>query len=147
MDYKHTQTGYLTIVALGAGMLAVAFIMAACGFNWAALIVLIILGVALWLFATLTIEIAKGQLQVRFGPGLVRKSFPTEDLASCRVVKNPWYYGWGIRLTPHGWLYNVSGSLGVEVQMKSGRKYRIGTDDPQGLAEAIQRSLTGQHGG
>jgi len=57
------------------------------------------------------------------------------------MVKNHWYYGWGIHLTPHGWLYNISGFLAVEIQMKSGKKYRIGTDEPKKLIEAIQQSL------
>jgi hypothetical protein len=54
------------------------------------------------------------------------------------MVKNPWYYGWGIHLIPGGWLYNVSGWEAVELQMKNGNKYRIGTDDPQGLMDAIR---------
>jgi hypothetical protein len=57
------------------------------------------------------------------------------------VVKNPWYYGWGIHLTPSGWLYNVSGFWAVELQMKNGKKYRIGTDDPEGLVQVIQDKL------
>jgi hypothetical protein len=58
-------------------------------------------------------------------------------IASYQVVKNPWYYGWGIRLTPHGWLYNVSGSYAVEIKMKTGKKYRIGTNVPNDFEKAI----------
>lgn len=53
----------------------------------------------------------------------------------------PLYYGWGIHLTPHGWLYNVSGSDAVEIRMKTGKKYRIGTDVPEELERAISRSI------
>ncbi len=56
-------------------------------------------------------------------------------------MKNPWYYGWGIRLTPHGWLYNVSGSYAVEIKTKTGKKYRIGTDVPNELEKAIRQSI------
>jgi len=53
-------------------------------------------------------------------------------------VHNHWYYGRGIKLTPHGWLFNVSGFDAVEIQLKNGRKYRIGTDEPDALLAAIE---------
>ena len=139
--YQHTQIGYLVIVALSIPLLCTVYLLTIYGFNWIAFAVLIILGVSLALFATLTVEIAQDVLEVRFGPGLIRKSLLLKDIESCQVVENPWYYGWGIRLTPHGWLYNVSGSRAVELKMKSGRKYRIGTDDAEGLGQAVRESL------
>lgn len=42
------------------------------------------------------------------------------------------------RMTPHGWFYNVSGLSAVEIKLKTGIKYRIGTDVPQELEEAIR---------
>jgi len=53
-------------------------------------------------------------------------------------VRNQWWWGWGIRLIPGGWLYNVSGLDAVELKMKNGRIFRIGTDEAQRLAEFIQ---------
>lgn len=55
-------------------------------------------------------------------------------------MKNPWYYGWGIRLPPHGWLFNVSGLDAVEIELAFGRTFRVGTDRPGELAEAIQKN-------
>ena len=140
-QYQHTQIGYLVIIALAIGMFFIACLMAVYGFNWVALAVLIILGVCLVLFATLTVVIEDDILEIRFGPGIIRKKFPLKDIESCQVVKNHWYYGWGIRLTPHGWLYNVSGSHAVEIKMKTGKKYQIGTDVPNDLEKAIGQSL------
>jgi hypothetical protein len=53
------------------------------------------------------------------------------------VAKTPWYYGWGIRLTPTGWLWNVSGLARVEVQFDDGHRFRVGSDEPNRLAEAL----------
>ena len=40
----------------------------------------------------------------------------------------------------HGfWLYNVSGFDAVELRLKSGDVYRLGTDDPEGLSAALKR--------
>jgi hypothetical protein len=52
-------------------------------------------------------------------------------------VRTPWYYGWGIRLTPYGWLWNVSGTGGVELRFEDGGRFRVGSDEPDRLADAI----------
>jgi len=140
-QYQHIQIGYLMITVYTLGILFIAWLMAIYGFNWIAFVVLIILGVCLVLFATLTVVIDEDVLEIRFGPGVIRKKFPLKDIESCRVVKNPWYYGWGIRLTPHGWLYNVSGFHAVEIKMKTGKKYRIGTDVPNDLEKTIKQFI------
>ncbi|HEY2931845.1 MAG TPA: hypothetical protein VGK99_08850 [Acidobacteriota bacterium] len=56
-----------------------------------------------------------------------------------RAVRTPLYYGWGIRLTPSGWLWNISGLGGVEIQFDGGHKFRIGSDEPDRLAEVLRR--------
>ena len=140
-EYRHIQVGYLTLGMLGAGVLVIVVLMATSGFHWIALAVLIILALCSGLFATLTVRVDEDGVRIRFGPGVIRKRFPMKEIASCQVVRNPWYYGWGIRLIPHGWLYNVSGLMAVELETKGGRRYRIGTDDPEQLAEAIQLAI------
>jgi hypothetical protein len=139
--YKHTQVGYVILAALGAGLLFILWLMLNSGFSGVGLIVLVILALCLGLFATLTVELDEEKLMLRFGPGLIRKVIWLKDIAACRVVKNPWYYGWGIKLIPGGWLFNVSGLWAVEVQLKNGRRYRIGTDDAEGLAQALESGL------
>ena len=116
--------------------------MANAGINWIAIGVMLIIAVALVLFSSLTVIIWEEELEVRFGPGLIRKRFKLDDIESCKVVKNHWYYGWGIRLTPNGVLYNVSGLYAVEIKLRTGKQYRIGTNAPKELEEAIQNSLS-----
>lgn len=139
--YQHTQIGYLLIIALAIVPLFFAYRMTVHGFNWIDFSAIVLIGVFLVLFATLTVVIEEDVLRIRFGPGLLRKNFSLKDVETCHVVKNPWYYGWGIHLTPHGWLYNVSGSYAVEIKMKTGKKYRIGTDVPSDLVTAIRQSI------
>ena len=59
-------------------------------------------------------------------------------------MRNLWYYGWGIRYTPHGWLFNVSGLDAVELELKNGRTWRVGTDEPVELLAAIQAAAEGR---
>ena len=135
--YRHTQIGYVMIAGLTVGLLVVALLMVFLEFNWIGLAVCFILLLALGLFPTLTVELTDELLLVCFGLGYIWKKFPLKNIQSCRVVKNPWFYGWGIRWTPHGWLYRVSGTLAVEIQLKNGRKCLIGSNEPEELAKAI----------
>ncbi|MEZ4547968.1 MAG: hypothetical protein R3B51_09725 [Thermodesulfobacteriota bacterium] len=106
------------------------------------LIILAALAVSLLLFSILTVKVDGEEVSVRFGVGLIRKRFPLSEIESHSAVRNPWYYGWGLRRTPIGWLYNVSGLEAVEITLKDGRKIRIGTDDPTGLDAAIGAALS-----
>ena len=127
---------------MAAVMVLIEVILANAGINWIAIGVLVVIAVALVLFSSLTVVIWEEEMEARFGPGPIRKRFKLNEIESCQVVKNHWYYGWGIRLTPYGWLYNVSGFYAVEIMLRTGKKYRIGTNAPQELEEAIRRALS-----
>jgi hypothetical protein len=93
------------------------------------------------LFGWLTVVVGDGFLTCCFGVGLIRKRWPLADIREVSVVRTAWIHGWGIHLTPRGWLYNVSGLGAVEIVLASGKKARIGSDEPDKLAEAIRQSL------
>jgi hypothetical protein len=68
---------------------------------------------------------------VRVGQAAVQAS------GSITPARNSWPYGWGIHRTPHGWLYNVSGWEAVEVALASGKRLRLGTDEPRRLTQVL----------
>ena len=140
--YEHTQVGYLIIAVMAAVMVLIGIVLAKAGINWVAIGVLVLIAALLVLFSSLTVVIREEELEVRFGPGPIRKRFKLNEIESCKVVKNHWYNGWGIRLIPHGILYNVSGFWAVEIKLRTGKQYRIGTDAPQELEAAIQKALS-----
>lgn len=138
--YTHTQIGYVLLVALGTAAALVTALLLNTGWNLIGGLVVVILILAAALFCSLTVEVKDGTLECRFGPGLIRKRFRLSDIREARVVRNPWYYGWGIHLTPHGWLFNVSGLRAVEITLIRGKQYQIGTDQPDELLNAIRRN-------
>ena len=90
-----------------------------------------------WAFSSLTVEITPTRLIWFFGPGLLRKSIEREAIMGVTPVRNPLWYGWGIHLTPRGWLYNVGGLDAVELALNNGRTLRIGSDETAALARAL----------
>ena len=141
--YKHTQIGYVTGGGIIAGMILIISLMANSGFDPIAAGVLVILGVSLLLFCSLTVIVTDSYLDIKFGVTSIRKRIELRDIESAKAVQNQWYYFWGIRLTPHGRLYNVSGLKAVEIEIINGEKFRIGTDDPIKLEEAINQVIKG----
>lgn len=113
------------------------------GSNYSILAAMTLVPIILASFATLRVTIDEKYLRIKFGYGIFCKKFPLGEIVSAERVKNKWYYGWGIRLWlwPTTWIYNVSGFDAVEITMKSGRVYRIGTDVPHELEAAIKERL------
>src|SRR5262245_12395752 len=134
--YKHTQVGYVILISVGAGLV---FILGLLGsrFNWVGLAALVVVGLCLVAFCTLTVEVTADRLRFWFGPGFPRKTIPVQDIQSVRVVANSPFFGWGIHWFGPGWLYNVSGLRAIELELQGGRKLRIGSDEPEALAQAV----------
>ncbi len=94
-------------------------------------------------FTTLSVSIDEKYLRIKFGYGIFHKKFAVNEIVSVTQVRNYWYYGWGIRLWfwPRMWIFNVSGFDAVEILMKNGKIYRIGTDELEKLETAIKRII------
>jgi hypothetical protein len=141
-QYEHTQVGYFITIAIVAAMVAIGIIVVNTGVNWVATTVLGVLAVIAVLFHRLTVVINEEELVMQFGPGVIRKRFKLNEIESCQAVRIPWYYGWGIRLTPRGMVFRVSGFDAVQIRLITGKEYLIGTDVPQGLEEAIRQAIS-----
>jgi hypothetical protein len=97
-----------------------------------------IMALVLSLFFRLTVEVDEHFVRAYFGIGIIGKRIPLSDIASIQPVTNPWWYGLGIHIIPGGWIWNISGTKAVELKLKSGRLFRLGTDEPEVLAEVIK---------
>lgn len=153
MNYKHTQIGYLMLVVTLAVLVLFVwtYITSSAeppsvdsGTNFAVTATMVFILFILASFGSLQVIIDEKYLRIKFGYGIYRKKFLLTDALSAKTVKNHWYYGWGIRgrLWPKMWIYNVSGFDAVEINLKNGNTYRIGTDEPKELEQAILRSIT-----
>lgn len=153
VTYKHTQIGYLIlVVTLALSALFIWLYITASveppsvdsGPNFAFSFIMVLILFILASFVTLTVLIDENYLRIKFGYGIFRKKFSLKEISSAKLVKNHWYYGWGIRgwFWPHYMLiYNVSGFDAVEIIMRNGKIYRIGTDVPSELEVAIKQAI------
>ena len=137
-NYKHTQTSAWLRLALvlPAFLLFIAGLVGGKGLPFF-FIAAALVGLG-WAFSSLTIEVTPTELIWFFGPGVWRKTLSRGDIVRVTAARNKWWWGWGIHLTPRGWLYNVGGLDAVEIALKSGRMLRIGSDESAALVEALE---------
>ncbi len=139
-NYRHTQVGYFTLAVL----VVVAFAVVALSPRSARPVTLgvaALVAICALIFSSLTVEITDGELRFHFGPGFWRKRFPLIEVAAANPTSSSWWEGWGIRITPRGFLYNVSGTSAVEIELRSGQRFRIGTDEPEALVQALRIAI------
>ncbi len=136
MHYKHTQFGYW----MAGAMVGLAAIIASRMQSLAIFgVMCLVTTLASALFGTLTVLVDETSVHVRFGPvSLLRERIAMADVTHARAVRNSPVNGWGMRYIRHGRLWNVWGLDAVELQLKNGTRFRIGTDEPQALLQALR---------
>ena len=141
-QYSHVQVGWLLILALDAAIVCLVVVAALFhSFPTIVWVILAFLAFAEANFFCIAVTMNGEKLRLRFGVGLIRFAVNVAEITSVRTVTNPWYAGWGIRYMGDGWLFNVSGLRAVEVELKSGKKYRVGTDEPEKLGAALRQRV------
>jgi hypothetical protein len=144
-QYEHTQKGQIHRILYGAalGLLVVARL---CREDQPAMTLVCfpacLMVLAGLCFETLTVRDEGEHLAVRFGPLRVfRSRIPYAKIAAAEPARSSVIDGWGIHWMPgKGWIYNLWGFDCVKITL--GRKtVRIGTDDPQGLAEFLKTKI------
>lgn len=150
--YEHRQVGWLTLLAFMATavLLAQAFRLSTSGGTGGVAVPLMLLMSVILLactviFSSLTTRVTPQELQWHFGPGWPKWRVPLADVVNAEHVQPPWWWGYGIRMTPHGWMYNVSGRNGVLIMRRNGKSVIVGTDDPAGLIAAITGARNKPH--
>ena len=146
-EYRHTQFGALMFVVFFVTGIVIAFFflsMLAEGRMAAALAMIGLYLLGLALFYAFTIEVSGGKLKFCFGIGGIGKSYALGEIQAAQEVVNPWYYFWGIKSIPGGWLYAIAPGSAVEVIFKNGKMIRLGTDQPQKLREAIDDAVAAE---
>jgi hypothetical protein len=147
-SYKHTQFSYLMLVVTLAVLSLFAWVYITgsaerestdSGPNFVITSLMALILFILASFVSLQVIIDGKYLRIKFTFGIYQKKFSFNDIISAKTVKNHWHYGWGIRrwLWPKMWIYNVSGFDAVEIKLKNGKTYRIGTDEPKKLEQTI----------
>ena len=72
----------------------------------------ILLGALFW---CLEVKVNADEILLSYGFGFINKKIQRQQILQVEVVRNAWWYGLGIRLTPHGWMWSISGLDAIEL--------------------------------
>ena len=77
-------------------------------------------------YMTLITEINDNGIKLNFVP-FVKKTIKWNEIKSVKIV-NYGFVGYGIRMgSKYGTVYNINGNKGLSIELKSGKKFVIGT--------------------
>ncbi|MHB1278704.1 MAG: hypothetical protein ACYC1Q_09910 [Bacteroidia bacterium] len=149
MTYKKTQIGWFAIWTFIPGIILMylfydyewgnnplpfSLFLVMCG-----LFVLI-----LAMFYRLKTEIDGNTIRLSYGIGLIRFRFTIDSLVEAKIIRTPWYYGIGIRITPKGMLYNIHSRDAVEISyLRDGKmkSFMLGSAEPEELKRALDKAF------
>ena len=145
MSYRHTQHGSyvvpLFLVLAAALLVVVAFSSAALSSLLVVTVTVVIIRVVLVAFSRLTVSVEGEEMTVAFRWGWPVRRIDLGEVHRVDQVRNKWWYGFGVRLTPDGWMYNVWGLDAVLLNFRDGKTFLIGTDDPEALLAAVNETV------
>jgi hypothetical protein len=140
-EYDHTQWSPMNWILLApAGILLVLSIF----LDDAAAVVMVVTALALGLvaysFRSLRVFDYGNALALQFGPlPIFRKRFAYAEIVAADCDRSSVIDGWGMHWAPgRGWTYNLWGFDCVRLELTKGRTVRVGTDDPEGLAQFLK---------
>jgi len=143
--YRHKQKGpwWLLLYGSAAALLAVGWLGRMTPGEKA---MFLAMGLVMYLlgasFEHLMVEDQGDRLLVRFGPiPLFKRRVRYEDIRDVEKGRTTFWDGWGIHLSlKGGWVWNIWGYDCVVLRLERST-LRIGTDDPDGLAEFLRSRL------
>jgi hypothetical protein len=104
-----------------------------------AMLVLAIVLPLLLLRSKLVVTVDQEAVRISFSP-FARRNLALAEIAEVQPRKsNPLleFGGVGVRWTPRGWAYLVSGDMGVQLELAGGKRVFVGSQRPDELAAAI----------
>ncbi len=142
MEYRQTQWGgfgFPVLVAFAAifASIVIADFESSTPFDVVVLAIMtaaLIVGVV---FCRLTVTVTRDRIVASFLLGRPRRVIELVDVAAVRQVRNLWWHGLGIRKIPGGWMHNVWGFDAVELELTSSEVFRLGSNDPEALFNAL----------
>lgn len=144
--YCHRQWSPISLLLFFVGTLMV-LIPTLDKVPWFMLILFPIIGAMLWLlgFGMSHLRVADegDRLLVQFGPlPLFKKTIGYDEIREASKIRTQVIDGWGIHYRlGRGWLWNLWGRDAIELELVSGKRFAIGTNDADRLLEMIAAKI------
>jgi hypothetical protein len=147
--YDHKQRGTLIPACLWASAIFAALVLHFASpeediphLAWLVPALLLALGYA---FLWLRVRVDNENVRVNWTLAVIAHKVLLVEISAAELCEHGFWYGYGIRWTPRGWLWNAQGSAGVRLHLRNGKCFHIGTDDAPALIAAVKAALAAHH--
>lgn len=144
MSEKQSFHPFFTVIAVFTAV-AVNFLMVNSSAPPAVILTIMIFNTLLalaFLFGTLKTEYNKEGIIIKFFPFLFKtRVIKWQEVAKAYIREySPLreFGGWGIRRSKKGKAYTVQGKLGLQLELRDGKKLLIGTQRPEDIAKFLE---------
>ncbi len=103
---------------------------------WPLFVSAAILCLVIVVFTSMTVIVKDREVEISMGMDLFRKKIPISEISSVEEVNIPWH-SVGFKKISGGWLFSVAMSDGVDIGLKSGKRFIVGSNDSASLKAAI----------
>lgn len=95
----------------------------------------------LFLMMRLKTEIDQNEIRMSFFP-FVKKRVKWSEVKKAEVLNYGFVGGWGIRLSfKYGTVYNIKGNKGLAIELRSGKRFVIGTQRETELRKIVEKVM------
>lgn len=149
--YEHVQRGWLIPLCLyGTAVFAALSLNTARKDEdlpwviWGLPVLLLVLG---HYFSALRVRVDAREVRVAWSWDWPAVRHALDSIEGAEACKHGWWYGYGLRWTSRGWLWNAQGAAAVRLRLRGGKCFHIGTDDQAGLLAAVNAALAARGAG
>lgn len=95
--------------------------------------------VGMFYFVKLILTVDEQGIHVHYFP-ILRREASWDQIRKCEMIKFGFIGGYGIRLTSrYGTVYNARGRMGLQIYLKNGKKFCVGTQRAEDLKSVIEK--------
>ena len=92
-------------------------------------------------FSSLQVLVRDGRLRVKLGSLITVRNTVLADISSVQRFRPPNLAGLGIRWLAEGTLYTVTMGDAVEIRLRDGTRFYVGSDRPDAMCAQIQSAI------
>ena len=101
--------------------------------------------IPLFLALNLSTEVDHNEIRMKFFP-FTKKRVSWKEIKSAKIVNYGFLGVWGIRFgTKYESVYNAKGNIGLALELVSGKKFLIGTQNESELEKVVEELITNQN--
>lgn len=137
--YKEQQVGVIPITIFGLSTIGMLYLGYLFGYNIIFVLLTIFFFVVTVVYSNMLVTVTEEFITIRIG-WVLQQQIPMAEVSGLDNHDTALLSDWGIRPLGKGWLYSIAGSTAIEIHMRDGTMFVVGTNTPEKLLNSIKEA-------